>query len=78
MAVAFFGSTVQNPREKQDWVYVATGGTISTSSGTIELVFDLAKFDTSTSEGKQRLLVAVDFLHDELIAALSRNATTLP
>jgi len=76
MAVALFGSTSTFPREKHDFVYAASGATLD-ASNKLQLNWDLTVYNTATSEGEQRLLVAVRALDKMLEAALSRNATTV-
>ncbi len=51
-----------------DWTGAASGGTITGSSGTVELVFDDTVFG-STWEGKQRLVAAIDSLKKKVEAA---------
>jgi hypothetical protein len=62
MADRYIFATSSAPTANADeWTSVATGGSPQGSSATIELVFDDAIFG-ATTEGKQRLIAAIDGL----------------
>ena len=74
MAAVSYGSTSTRPRSANDFVY-GTGATLD-ASNLIQLNWDQATFDLTTAEGKERLHVTVEMLMLQLIAAVSRSATT--
>jgi hypothetical protein len=75
MAVRYLFSASTRPRNPADFTGAASGGTITGASGTVELVFDDAIFG-STTEGKQRLISAIEALSDRLKSAKAWPITT--
>lgn len=68
MASRYMFSADEAPAQPYDWTGAASGGTITGASGTIEIVFDDTVF-TSTQEGKQRLVAALDSLKAKIQSA---------
>lgn len=68
MASRYIFSASKRPSNPPNWTGAASGGTITGSSGTVELVFDDSVFG-ATNEGKQRLIAAVDALRAKLQAS---------
>jgi len=68
MASRYMFSASERPSNPNDFTGAATGGTITGSSGTVELVFDDTVYG-STNEGKMRLIAALDALKAKIQSA---------
>lgn len=72
MASRYIFTTKINPQSPDDFSSATSGGTITGSSGVVELVFNDAAF--TSGEGKQRLILAVE----HLLNYLKEPKTTWP
>jgi len=70
MATRYFGSTAENPQILTNSIVGASSGGTLAGGQVVQLVFDDTKF-TSTIEGKQRLLAAVQMIEARLETAKS-------
>lgn len=68
MASRYVFSASARPSNPADFTGAATGGTITGASGTVELVFDDTVYGSST-EGKQRLIAALDAMKAKIQSA---------